>query len=470
MPSGFAQKLYWAAPYFVKCWLASWHGRRAGGTRFGPEYEQILREIAEHDHWPAERFVAYQNEKLQGVMALAAAHVPYYRQVFAECGVDPKSIQTAEDLPALSILEKAPIRSAPVAFVDERLDRRGLLVGSTSGTTGTPLVLYRDAWQDGAAFAFVEARCHDVAGVRRRRNRSVSLGGHLVAPPERTRPPFWVLNRRWKQLYMSSYHLSPAYLDGYVEAIREFQPEYIEGYPSSVYAVAHHVVENDLAPIPMVAAFTTAENLFDHQREGIRRAFGCRTFSQYGCGEQVVFAAECEQGSMHLSPELGIVEVVDADGRPVPLGQQGDLVCTSLFNRVQPFIRYRLGDVGALSAERCPCGRPLPVLDHVEGRIDAVLVTRDGRRIGRLDPVFKGAEGVAEAQIVQDDYDKFRIRIVPGKDYTEADGRVLVENFAQRVGRADIRIELVERIERTAAGKFLAVVCNLPGNQPSGQT
>ena len=470
MASSLAQKLYWASPYFVKCWLAVRHAKQSGRSRFGAEYEQILLQIAEHDQWTPQQFIDHQNEALRRIIALAAEHVPYYRQSFAEAGVDPTSVQTAEELSTLPILEKQQARESCDAMVDERLDRSRLLVGHTSGTTGTPLTLYRNAWQDGAAFAYAEARCHDVAGVRRRRNRSVSLGGHLVAAPDRAKPPFWVYNRHWDQLYMSSYHLSPANLPHYVKALREFRPEYIEGYPSSVYAIAQFIVESGGEPIPMTAAFTTAENLFDHQRDAIQSAFGCRTYSQYGCGERVVFASECEEGSMHLSPEVGIVEVVDSDGRPAPAGEQGDLVCTSLINDIQPFIRYRLGDVGSLATTSCPCGRPLPVLSRVEGRIDTVLITRDGRRIGRLDPVFKGTHGVAEAQIVQDDLDLFRIRIVPGPNYSDADGRVLVENLSHRTGPADIRIELVDAIERTANGKFLAVVSNLPqADSPDGK-
>jgi len=459
------QKLYWKAPYFVKCWMASWNARRLDRWRYGAEYKRLLDEISRRDAWTPQQFRDYQNQQLCEVVALAAAHVPYYRELFAEGGIDPASIRSVDDLARLPVLEKSVVRADPAAFVDERLDRRKLMVAHTSGTTGTPLDLYRDVTQESAAFAYFDARCRAVAGMRRVRNPSVSLGGHLVAPPQRNRPPFWVHNRRWRHLYMSSYHLSPDYLGFYVEELRRFRGDYIEGYPSSVYAIANYIVANDLAPVPFKAGFTTAETLFDYQREAIRKAFSCRTYNQYGCGEMAVFAAECEHGSMHLSPEIGFVEVVDDDGRTVPVGQTGKLVCTSLINRVQPFLRYAVGDVGSLRAGQCPCGSLLPLLGDIEGRIDAVLITPDGRRIGRLDPVFKGAKGIAEAQIVQDDYDKFRIRIVPGKDYTRADGQRVIENLAQRLGEAEIRVELTGSIERTAAGKFRAVVCNLPGSR-----
>jgi phenylacetate-CoA ligase len=434
------QVMYWKAPYFVKNWLASVNARKLDRERYGPEY---------------------QRQQLQALMKLAATRVPYYRKMFSEKRIDPRSIESPEHLQQLPILEKEIVRASPTSLIDETLDKRRLLCGHTSGTTGTPLTLYRDVWLSSAQFAYLDARWHKVVGMSRRANPSVCIGGHLVAAPNQTRPPFWVYNRRWKQLYMSSYHLSPKYLGYYVDELRKFRTDYIEGYPSSIYSIARYILDKKLAPVPFKACFTTAETLFDYHREAIKEACGCRTYDQYGCGEMVVFAAECEGGSMHLSPEYGVVEVVDENDKPVAVGQTGQLICTSLVNWVQPFIRYRLGDIGVLRSGQCSCGSSLPMLDSIGGRVDEVLITRDGRRIGRLDPVFKGLRGFYETQVVQDDYDRFRIRIVPSSDYTEEDGQIAISNFAQRVGKADIRIELVKAIERTSAGKFRAVVCNL---------
>ncbi|MCK5604046.1 phenylacetate--CoA ligase family protein [Candidatus Pacearchaeota archaeon] len=465
MMSGVTHKIYYKLPYFAKKWMASLNSRKLERQRYGPEYNRILAQIAQRDKWSTDDFIEYQYRELRSLIQHAATNVPYYRNVFTDLGIKPQDFHGIEDLRRLPILEKQTMRENPESFVDESLDKRQLIIGHTSGTTGTPLVLYRSVWLNTAAFAYMDARSHSVAGMKRRTNKSVSICGHLVATPNRKRPPFWVHNRRWDQLYMSSYHLADEYLKYYVEELRKFKADYIEGYPSSIYSIAQYIGANRLEPIPFKACFTTAETLFDYQRNAFKKAFNCRTFDQYGCGEMVVFAAECEHGSMHLSPETGFVEVVDDNDQPVAVGQTGQLICTSLINRVQPFIRFRVGDVGSLRSEPCPCGRPLPILDSIEGRTDAVLITRDGRRIGRLDPVFKGVYGVMEAQIVQDDYDKFRIRIVPAKDYTEKDGKRAIFNLADRVGTAEIQVELVKQIERSSAGKFRAIVCNIGKEQ-----
>lgn len=452
------EKIYWKAPYLVKTVMASANARMRDHERFGPEYEGVLEEIAEHNTWPPERLLDYQNRKLGQLVRHAAMNVPYYRRFFAASHIEPEKIRSGEDLQYLPILDKETARSNPESFVDERLDKAKLLALSTSGTTGTPLKIYRDVKLNSAALAYFDGRCHAAANMKRRVNKSVSIGGFLVADPKRNRPPFWVENRRWNQLYMSSYHLSPQYLGHYVDQLRRFRGEYIEGYASSIYAIARYIVDNGLEPVPFKACFTTADTLFDHYRQAIQEAFCCKTHNQYGCGEMAVFAAECDRGSLHLSPEIGLVEVVDDRNRPVEPGLTGHLICTSIINSVQPFIRYRIGDIGALAPGTCACGSPLPMLAHLEGRDDAVLVTRDGRRIGRLDPVFKGCRGVSAAQIVQNDYDHFVIRIVATSGYTEKDGQQIVRNLADRVGRACIQVERVLDIERTSLGKFRAVV------------
>ena len=140
----------------------------------------------------------------------------------------------------------------------------------------------------------------------------------------------------------------------------------------------------------MRVAITSAEPLFPHQRSAIAEAFSCPVRETYGMSEGVAAASECEHGSLHVWPEAGWIEAWE-DGLPAAPDRTGDLICTGLLNREMPLIRYRVGDRAAAPsyAARCPCGRTLPVIGALEGRIDDVLYTADGRRIGRLDPVFK---------------------------------------------------------------------------------
>jgi len=452
----------------VKKWMASINAYKLDRQRHSRQFQKLLKEIKERNSWTAKQFRDYQCRQLQVLIQNAARYVPYYRDLFYKLSIDPGSIKDLDDLAKLPILEKDIVRCDPESLLDERYNKKKLIVAHTSGTTGTPLSLYRNIWLNSVAFAYNEIRCHGVVSMQRRVNRSVSIGGHIIAAPTRRKPPFWVLNRRWKQLYMSSYHLLPQYLDYYVEKLREFKGEYIEGYPSSVAAVAKHIVDNNLDPVFFKACFTTAETLVDYQRELIQKAFCCKTYSQYGCGELVVFAAECPRGSMHLSPEVGIVEVVDDDDKPVPKGNSGHLICTSLVNSVQPFIRYRVGDIGALAQhDNCPCGSQLPILESIEGRESDVLYSPEKGRVGSAalsTALYKIAGRFTASQIEQVGRNRFIFRYVPkDKILDKEEKAVILGELHSRLGfSTDILIEETTEIKRTAAGKFKLVICSLP--------
>jgi phenylacetate-CoA ligase len=433
--------------------------------RFGPDYQRVLGELAEHDKWSSEQFYQYQCIQLRSLIQHVAEKVPYYQKMFAEKGINPESITKPQDLQRLPILEKTVARSDPMSLLDRTLDRRKLIAEHTSGTTGTPINLYRDVSLNSAVWAFNEAE-YAMVGMSRRTNRFVTVGGQLVTDPHRTKPPFWVHNSYWNQLYMSSYHLLPKYLGYYVDEIRSFKPDFIHGYPSSVYAIAQFIVNNNIGPVLTKACTTTAENLFDQQRETIKKAFGCKTYDHYGCGEMAICAAECPYGSMHLRPEVAIVEVVDENDKLLPPGQIGQLIGTSLINRVQPFIRYRIGDIGALATEQnCPCGKSLPIIKYIGGRNTDTLYSTERGTIGSAGlstALYKMPQRFVMSQIEQIGKDSFIFRYVPeGNPLNKQEISIVLEELHNRLGiSVEIKIEAVESIERTAAGKFRAVLCS----------
>ncbi|MBI5289384.1 MAG: phenylacetate--CoA ligase family protein [Chloroflexi bacterium] len=437
---------------------ATFSAWRLARRRYGAVYRRLVPLVEQRGGGSAERLEDHVRSALAELVRHAAAHVPHYRERFNREGIDPASIRAAEDLAQLPLLTKQDIQANPRAFLDERIPLRRFARLATSGTTGAPLQLYRTDEAAQTSFAFFEARCRRPAGMEFGRLPFIMMGGRLVAPATRTRPPFWAYNHAWKQLYLSSYHLSDRNLPHYVRELRRRPYHAILGYPSSLHALARFMIDAGETPLALRCAITSSETLFDHQRHDIERAFGCRVFDQYGAGELCVFAAECAQGAMHLSRDYGLMEVLDEAGRPAAQGHVGDLVCTSLINFGQVFIRYRIGDRGALTDRRCPCGSALPIIERLEGRVDEVLMTPDGRRIGRLDPVFKGVAHVRECQIVQETLDGFLVRVVPGAGYKDEDGEQIRRNLADRVGAARISVECVERIERTASGKFPAVI------------
>jgi phenylacetate-CoA ligase len=318
-------------------------------------------------------------------------------------------------------------------------------------------------------YALFEARWRRWHGVSVR-SRWAILGGKLVTPVAAKAPPFWVWNSAMRQLYMSAYHLSPALLPHYLEALHRYRIEYLWGYSSALHALAEAALE--LATVvPMKVAIANAEPLLSYQRDAIERAFDCPARETYGMAEAVCAAGECEAGQLHLWPEAGVLEVLDEEGAPVTGGAPGQFICTGLVNEDMPLIRYRVGDRGAVPKEEttCSCGRKLPVLPGLEGRCDDVLVTPDGRRVGRMDPVFKGGMPVREAQIIQVAADHIRVKVVPASGFDLRCESDLRRRVKERLGDLLVDVEKVPEIPRGPGGKFRAVV-SLVGDRNSRES
>jgi phenylacetate-CoA ligase len=272
------------------------------------------------------------------------------------------------------------------------------------------------------------------------------------------------------QLYMSSYHLAGDLVPYYLDALEKYRVKYILGYTSSLHALAIAAKEQKRR-LRMEAVLTNAEPLLDHQRELISDVFQCPVRETYGMAEMVVAASECTAGKLHLWPDAGITEVLDSQSdRPVPPGNVGRIVATGLLDPDMPFVRYETGDGGALDPDEgpCKCGRTLPRLLRVEGRNDDILWTRDGRRVGRLDPVFKAGLHLKEAQIVQQSLDRVLVRLVPAAGYSEADERLITGQLKDRLGDITVGFETLDLIPRESNGKFKAVVCRLSDAEKRG--
>jgi phenylacetate-CoA ligase len=288
------------------------------------------------------------------------------------------------------------------------------------------------------------------------------FGVRKVCRFDQNEPPFWRFNPAEDMAYASIYHLSPQFLPHYVEFLRRFQPAVVMGYPSALNTIASYALETGDMPLPAAGVFTTSETVTAAVRERLEAAFQCRVHDRYGAVEMCLFASQCEHGRYHVTPETGIVEILDEDGKPAPLGQLGEVVCTGLQNMLQPLIRYRIGDVARWSIDQtCACERAMPILDGIEGRFEDVCYTPDGREMVRFDTVFKGVDNIREAQVLQERLDAFTIRVVPADGFGAGDIEKIVRNMEMHVGRVHTTVTPVASIPRTASGKFRAVVCTL---------
>ena len=151
------------------------------------------------------------------------------------------------------------------------------------------------------------------------------------------------------QVYLSAFHLGVKTAPAYGEAFRRHHIRWATGYAVSFSLLAKGLLANGVPPLRLDAVITTSEHLTGEMRDAIADAFGCRAYEEYSTVENVLFASECERGSLHVSPDAGVVEILRAEGSPTEPGEVGEVVATGLVRTWQPFIRYRVGDRAAWS-------------------------------------------------------------------------------------------------------------------------
>ena len=441
-------RIYHMLPGRIRSLAASARGYQLLRLRYGPESEGLVEAALEREHWTAAQWQSWTFARLTYVLHRAATRVPYYRESWAgrRRRGDDASWEHLENWP---VLEKDTLRANSRAFVADDCDPRRMHREGTSGTSGTPLELWHSTKVTRAWYALFEARCRLWYGVSRR-SRWAILGGQLVAAAAQQQPPFWVWNAPLRQLYLSVYHLSPELARHHLDALARYRVEYLLGYPSALEVLAEAALAAGRR-ISQKVVIANAEPLSAAQRELISAAFDCPVRETYGMSEMVAAAAECERGTLHLWPESGYLETLE----------DGELLATSLLDTDMPLIRYRTGDRCRMGSGACACGRTLPVLASVEGRIDDVLITRDGRRIGRLDPIFKSRLPIREAQIVQESLGEIRVVYVPAGGFDESSAGEIVNLVRQRMGDVHVTLDAVARIPRGPNGKFRAVVSKL---------
>lgn len=424
----------------------------------GHDTVRLHRLLEESQWWDRPRLERLQSERLRALLVHAQRHVPYYRDLFARLGFAAEDIAGVEGLARLPLLGKAEIRANVEALKSE--EARNLARFNTGGSSGEPLVF----------FIGKERVSHDVAAKwRATRWWGVDIGdpeivvwGSPIELGTQDRVRGW-RDALMRTELLPAFEMSQAKLDAFVERIRRRRPRMLFGYPSALSLIARHAATRGrrMDDLGVEVAFCTSERLYDEQRATIERTFGCRVANGYGARDAGFIAHECPAGGLHLTAEDIIVEIVDPQGRPVPVGESGEIVVTHLATRDFPFIRYRTGDVAALDSAPCACGRGLPLLKDVQGRTTDFVVARDGTVMHGLALIYvvRDLPQVGAFRIVQESLDLTRIVVVPAAGYDAAIEERIRRGIGARLGEGvRVEIETAAEIPPEKSGKYRYVM------------
>lgn len=419
------------------------------------------RAMEDSQWWPRERLEALRVQRLRALLTHAAAHVPYYRDLFARVGFDPAAVSSLTDLQRLPFLDKPLIRAHTDALKAD--DARGLARFNTGGSSGVPLIFYIG----------LERVSRDVAAKwRATRWWGVDIGDPEIVlwgspielgAQDRVR---LLRDRLMRTRLLPAFEMSDAKVEGFIDEIRALRPKMLFGYPSAFAHIARHAQRQGVRmdDLGIKVVFVTSERLYDHQRTLIEQSFGAPVANGYGGRDAGFIAHQCPSGSMHITAEDVIVEIVDREGRVLPPGESGEIVVTHLATRDFPFVRYRTGDVGVLAAPDdapCACGRTLPVLKEVQGRSTDFIVARDGTVMHGLALIYivRDMPGVAGFRIEQESLDLTRVKVMTEPGFpADGDARIRAGMKARLGESVEVVVEHVAQIAAEGSGKFRYVV------------
>ncbi|MCJ7603814.1 MAG: hypothetical protein MUO63_20240 [Desulfobulbaceae bacterium] len=279
---------------------------------------------------------------------------------------------------------------------------------------------------------------------------------------------YWQENPIHNELQFSPFHINESTLSRYVHELIVYCPDYLHGYPSAIDIVAEYVLrQNFQGKIPHIkAVLLGSESCSAGQRERIEKAFNTRVYSWYGHSERVILAGECEKNNTyHCFPAYGFAEIINKNEKSCLIGERGELVGTTFWNKSMPLIRYRSGDYAVREESTCNCKRNWYRFSDVQGRWNIEGVTgRNGSRISAAALNMHGDlfNNVIRLQYYQNKIGKMEIRILPSPDYTNKDTQIILDEHKKKLwGELDINIKIVDEIPLTVSGKHRRIICEV---------
>lgn len=396
---------------------------------------------------PPDALRALRLARLKRVLAHCQQHVPFYQRLWTDAGVRAEDVERLEDLARFPIPDRRVLEEAPESLVARPHlllfhQRRAHIRRSGGSSGGPPLEVHADpaSWArlDGFYFRALHAVGYDPR---------ISLAYFWGAPLPRRG-----VSRAGLMLKVGV----PAHLDEESQLLILEQNPGIWWYyhPTSLYPLAQRFGDRLRRAAPR-GIVSHAELLPRSMRAAIEERVGAPVYDQYGTSEFNRMAWECAaRRGYHVDADSVILEVLDDDDRPVRPGEVGRAVVTGLINRMMPLVRYELGDLVVASDRRCACGRTLPMIEGIEGRVaDVVDLPGGGRRTPRelLEP-YGGIDGLEQYAITFNGA-KARFDFATSRPDPSAIEPAVRARFAERCPGVALTVARVDRLEKAPTGK-----------------
>lgn len=422
-------------------------------------------QLLEQSQWlPQAKLAELSFRKLEALVHHAEATVPYYKDLFAECGFDVGKFQSPEDLKVLPVLTRDNLEKNFEALKSREIGRFHAHESCSSGSTGQPARFMQDLRFDMWCRAH-QLRAYGWCGDWKVGERFALVWGSPVYWDRQTverRVESWLSNR----IELNCNNIGRENLLDILGKLIRFKPKLISGYSTALYLITQLAKELDVQIDGLRAIQPNAEITYDYMADEMSKQFGVPVYDKYGSTETNIIAHQSthDRNLMCIQSENTYVEFVRDDGTACNYGEDGKLVVTTLNNFSMPLIRYQTSDIAAPLQGQCPSGRGFPLMSKVRGRLYDLIQTPSG---GVVHPqmfanLFSNFTSVLWFQIVQNEVDTLDIALIMrGNPDPE-----LEKTFLRMINlrtRADFkaRFTYLDDVPITKTGKHKLCVCNL---------
>jgi phenylacetate-CoA ligase len=409
---------------------------------------------------PVEALRKRQWERFLEMVRFAYERNPFYKELYDASGVGPDDIGSSADVAGLPVVRKEDIRNNSSRMISRGYENLRLLRFKTGGSTGKSLELF--ITEECSEMRNACAIRHDRWSGWKPGEPVGALWGNPLLPKD--------FKDRLKNLlisptiYLDTMEVTEKSVRKFVREWLQVNPTLLFGHAHSIYLLARFVRDLSIDAVRPRAIISTSMMLLANERRFIEETFGVRVFDRYGCEEVSLIGSECEKHEgLHMNIEHLYIEFMRDDGRYARPGEPGRIIVTDLMNRAMPFIRYEVEDVGVPSDKMCSCGRGLPLMENVTGRLADFLIKQDGTKVAGvslIENTLTKVPGIDQMQIIQESMELIVLNIVPGKSYTHTAGET-VSLYLEKLFGIEVKMNLVTYIKQEKSGKYRFSICRV---------
>ncbi len=356
-------------------------------------------------------------------------NVPYYQKLFIDHGLTPSDFNSIDDLSKIPLLSRDVLMEQISDFKSNDFNRYRPRKIRTSGTTGASMDIYWDIHSN--VLELLSQYRHFCWTGYRLGDSFLDIRSVLMDDSKGYK---W--NWKCKGLEISTDIIDATNIEIYADLLRKYNIKLWRGFPESIDKFCRLLAEAGIDDVKPRSIISVSVTVREYHRQFIESWAGIPLCDSYGMDEHAALITQCREGGYHICAEYGVVEILKEDNTPAKPGEEGRIIATGLHNRAFPLLRYDTNDYAVVSKQTCSCGRTLPLIERLTGRMNDFIMDSKGNFIsGPAWPMY-AVKDIKKAQLIQENQFLINLYIVPMDTYKAENDRLLIDAYKRRYGQS----------------------------------